>query len=57
MLTANALPEHCQASLAAGADGHVSKPVTATELLAALNAALDDAEAAAAAESKALADA
>ncbi|MDR3511432.1 MAG: ATP-binding protein [Caulobacteraceae bacterium] len=43
MLSANALPEHCEASLAAGADSHVSKPVTMTDLLAALNAALDDA--------------
>jgi signal transduction histidine kinase/ActR/RegA family two-component response regulator len=43
MLSANALPEHCQASLAAGADAHLAKPVTVTDLLAALNAVLDDA--------------
>jgi len=41
MLSANALPEHCEASLQAGADGHVSKPVTMSDLLAALNEALD----------------
>ncbi|UTP39305.1 ATP-binding protein [Phenylobacterium sp. LH3H17] len=32
-LTANAMPEHAQASSAAGADGHVTKPVTAERLL------------------------
>ena len=40
MLTANTLPEHVAASQAAGADGHVSKPVTAGRLLAAVEAAL-----------------
>jgi signal transduction histidine kinase/CheY-like chemotaxis protein len=45
MLSANALPEHVEASRQAGADGHVSKPVTAASLLAALNAALDSDEA------------
>jgi len=45
MLSANALPEHLEASRQAGADGHVSKPVTAASLLAALNAALDSDEA------------
>jgi signal transduction histidine kinase/ActR/RegA family two-component response regulator len=44
MLTANALPEHCEASLEAGADGHVSKPVTAAELLSALNGVLESVE-------------
>ncbi len=33
MLTANALQEHVEASLAAGADGHLSKPIRAVELL------------------------
>jgi signal transduction histidine kinase/ActR/RegA family two-component response regulator len=33
MLTANALREHVEASLEAGADGHLSKPIRATELL------------------------
>ncbi|MHB8529999.1 MAG: hybrid sensor histidine kinase/response regulator [Caulobacteraceae bacterium] len=42
MLTANALPEHREASRAAGADGHLSKPVTVSELVAALDAALHD---------------
>ena len=39
MLTANALPEHVAMALEAGADLHVSKPVTAATLLAALGAA------------------
>jgi PAS domain S-box-containing protein len=33
MLTANAMPEHVKASLAAGADGHLSKPILADALL------------------------
>ena len=41
MLTANALPEHREASRAAGADGHVSKPVTVADLVGALNQALE----------------
>jgi two-component system, sensor histidine kinase len=41
MLSANALPEHIEASRLAGADGHVSKPVTAASLLASLNTALE----------------
>ncbi|MDQ3125921.1 MAG: ATP-binding protein [Pseudomonadota bacterium] len=36
MLTANALPEHIAAGQAAGADGHLSKPITASILFAAL---------------------
>ncbi len=32
-LTANAMPEHALASSAAGADGHVTKPITAERLL------------------------
>ena len=32
-LTANAMPEHAQASAAAGADGHITKPITADGLL------------------------
>jgi len=32
-LTANAMPEHAQASTAAGADGHITKPITAEGLL------------------------
>jgi CheY-like chemotaxis protein len=35
-LSANALPEHVSASLTAGADGHLSKPVSAQALFAAL---------------------
>ena len=38
MLTANALPEHREASRAAGADGHLTKPIVVADLLAALNA-------------------
>jgi CheY-like chemotaxis protein len=36
MLTAHALPEHVEASHAAGADRHVSKPVSAANLTAVL---------------------
>jgi PAS domain S-box-containing protein len=45
MLTANALPEHVAASLAAGADRHLEKPVTLTGLLEAINEVLVDDEA------------
>jgi len=38
-LTANAMPEHAQASRAAGADGHLTKPITAEALLRAVAAA------------------
>ena len=41
MLTANALAEHREAGRLAGADGHISKPITAQALLTALNAALE----------------
>ena len=41
MLTANALPEHAEASFAAGADAHLTKPVTMTSLFAAIGAALE----------------
>ena len=44
MLTANALDEHVQSSLAAGADAHLSKPVRADSLLAAIGAALGPVE-------------
>ncbi len=40
MLTANALDEHIGASLAAGADRHLSKPVRAAELMEAITALL-----------------
>ena len=40
MLTANALPEHRQASAEAGADDHLGKPINAQVLFAALDAAL-----------------
>jgi len=42
MLTANALPEHVAASLAAGADRHLEKPVTLASLLEAMNDVLAD---------------
>ena len=38
-LTANALPEHAQASAAAGANGHVTKPITPAALLEAVRRA------------------
>jgi CheY-like chemotaxis protein/anti-sigma regulatory factor (Ser/Thr protein kinase) len=37
MVSANAMPEHIRASLAAGADGHLAKPITAERLFAALS--------------------
>jgi CheY-like chemotaxis protein len=43
MLSANALAEHREAGRLAGADAHVAKPVTATALMAALTAILDEA--------------
>ncbi len=42
MLTANAMAEHVAQSLAAGADGHLTKPITLTGLFAAMAAALSD---------------
>jgi signal transduction histidine kinase/ActR/RegA family two-component response regulator len=41
MLTANALPEHVDMSIDAGADAHLSKPITAEGLLSAIDTALD----------------
>jgi len=38
-LTANAMPEHAQASKAAGADGHLTKPITASALFRTVEAA------------------
>jgi PAS domain S-box-containing protein len=35
-LTANAMPEHALASIEAGADGHLTKPISAVELIAAV---------------------
>lgn len=40
MVSANALPEHLEASYAAGADAHVAKPVNPTTLFAAIERAL-----------------
>ena len=40
MLTANALPEHIRAGRRAGADGHLTKPITPASLFAAINDAL-----------------
>ena len=40
MLTANAMAEHVAAGAEAGADGHLSKPVTSDRLFAAVEAAL-----------------
>jgi CheY-like chemotaxis protein len=38
-LTANAMPQHAAASTSAGADGHITKPITAEALLQAVQAA------------------
>jgi CheY-like chemotaxis protein len=45
MLTANALAEHVAAGQAAGADGHLAKPITLATLSAAIDAALAGSEA------------
>jgi CheY-like chemotaxis protein len=42
MLSANALPEHVEAAAQAGADGHLSKPVTADKLWDAIDSTLAD---------------
>ncbi len=41
MLTANAMAEHVEAGRAAGADGHLTKPVTMAALFEAIGAALE----------------
>ncbi|MFT4914010.1 MAG: signal transduction histidine kinase/FixJ family two-component response regulator [Brevundimonas sp.] len=43
-LSANAMPEHAEASLQAGANGHLTKPIAAASLFAALEAALSSAD-------------
>jgi len=48
MLTANAMAEHVEAGRAAGADGHLTKPVTLASLFEAISAAMDPDRAAAA---------
>ena len=50
MLTANAMAEHVEAGRAAGADGHLAKPVTAATLFAAISQALPGGEETVAAE-------
>jgi len=42
MLSANALPEHVDASIAAGADRHLAKPVNVDALLEAISSTFDD---------------
>lgn len=42
MLSANAMPEHVEAALAAGADAHVAKPITPPRLMAAIEKAFAD---------------
>ena len=44
VLSANVMPEHLAASSAAGADGHIGKPINAAELLNAVNLAAESAE-------------
>ncbi len=44
MLTANAMPEHVEAGRAAGADGHLSKPITFAGLIDGLSAVMGSAE-------------
>ena len=46
-LTANAMPEHAQASADAGADGHLSKPIAAAKLVEAIRFAFEAAQASA----------
>jgi CheY-like chemotaxis protein len=41
-LSANAMPEHLRSSTDAGADGHLSKPIGAADLLAAVSTACVD---------------
>lgn len=41
MLTANAMAEHVEAGVLAGADGHLTKPITLAALFAAIGAALE----------------
>ena len=41
VVSANAMAEHVEKAAAAGADGHVAKPITANALLAAMETALD----------------
>jgi PAS domain S-box-containing protein len=52
-LTANAMPEHAQASQAAGADGHVTKPISSESLLRVVEAAWNEREARAAGQPQA----
>jgi CheY-like chemotaxis protein len=42
VVTTNALPEHFRQSIAAGADGHITKPVAAPELLTAVMTAAEE---------------
>jgi signal transduction histidine kinase/CheY-like chemotaxis protein len=44
MLTANAMDEHVRASLAAGADRHISKPIHAAELIEAITTLVMEAQ-------------
>jgi CheY-like chemotaxis protein len=44
MLTANAMAEHVEAGRAAGADGHLAKPITMETLFAAIEAVLPEPE-------------
>jgi signal transduction histidine kinase/CheY-like chemotaxis protein len=48
MLTANAMAEHVAAGRAAGADGHLAKPITLAALLAAVSSVMDGGQAQAA---------
>jgi len=41
MLSANAMVEHRADAAAAGADGHIAKPITAASLLAGMQQVLD----------------
>ena len=55
MLTANAMPDHVQAAIAAGCDSHIAKPLTPQRLYAGIEAAISQAASTGTAAAEALA--